>query len=73
MDVITKEIAIIDSKATGCLVRERRKAAGMTLAKLSELSGINQSYLCDLENARRDWTHEKFEAVRRALEGVVGA
>ena len=69
MQAITKEIVVIDSVETGRLVREKRLEAGMTLAQVAERTGIHISYLSDLETARRDWTPEKFEAVKKAIEG----
>ena len=69
MQAIMKEIVVIDSVETGRLVREERLAAGMTLAQVAERTGIHISYLSDLETARRDWTLEKFESVKKAIEG----
>ena len=48
-------------------------AAGMTLGQLSAKCGISLSQLSRMEIGRDDWTAEKFEAVRIALEGGVGA
>lgn len=69
---VTKNIVVIDSVSTGSLVREKRKAAGMTLKQLSELSGIHWTVLSDMENGRRDWNEEKFGLVKQAIEGGVG-
>ena len=58
------------------MVKDRRVEVGMTQAQLSDKTGIHVSYLSDLENARRDWTEEKWKAVHDVLwpeEGQVAA
>jgi len=52
---ITTKIDAVDHVATGKMVRERRKALGMTVREAGKIMGISAPYLCDLERGRRNW------------------
>ena len=58
-----------DNDGTGKVVRGARLAAGKKLGEVAEAMGISAPYLCDLENGHRNWTAEKFEAAKKAIEG----
>ena len=48
-------------------VKERRKAAGITLEKLAELSGYSTSYLSRIESGQRQLNEESADAIASAL------
>jgi predicted transcriptional regulator len=39
-----------------------------TLKIVSKAMGVSESYLCDLENGRRDWNADLIERFRKALK-----
>lgn len=53
-------------------LRKIRKDKGMTLKKLSELSGVSMGYLCHLEQgSRRNPSIEKMERIAKALDKTI--
>jgi transcriptional regulator with XRE-family HTH domain len=57
----------IDHEKTGALVRRLRTKKLMSLATLSELTGLDRSYLSYLERGDRAWSEELFIKVHGEL------
>ncbi len=57
----------------GTRIRGVRKARGVTLTKLSELSKVSQSMLSDVENGRRSITIRTLKKIANALEVLPSA
>ena len=53
-------------------VKKVRKEKGITLAKLSEMSGVSVGYLCHLEKgSRRNPSLETMEKISKALNKTI--
>ena len=52
----------------GSKIKNSRKAAGITLAKLSELSGVSKGYLCDIENDKTNPSVKIIEKIASILK-----
>ena len=53
-------------------LKKNRKAQGMTLNKLSELSGVSMWYICHLEKGtRKNPSKETMEKIAKALDKSV--
>lgn len=53
-------------------LKKIRKAKGMTLNRLSELSGISMGYICHLEKGtRKNPSKETMEKIAKALDKSV--
>ncbi len=62
-----KRIPIHNLEDLGTAVRERRKAARMTLDQAADLLGVSRRFLIELEHGRRRASIEKVMAVLDAL------
>lgn len=51
-------------------VRLRRLAAGVTVRRLSEITGIKYTTLCNLENGRLRWSLSHVKSVSWTLDGI---
>lgn len=66
-------VTAIDHIATGAALRERRKAAGVSMREMARRMGLSAPYVGDLELGRRAWTADRvanFEAKLDAKEVV---
>ena len=52
----------------GGALREMRKKARRGLRETARLMGISAAYLCDLENARREFRPELVDKYRKAIK-----
>jgi len=59
-------------KQTGQLLRMRRKARGLTLVQLEELSGVDRGYLSDAENGKQNISLAMLERICVAMGVEVG-
>ena len=62
--IATREI---DHASAGKEIRTARDAAKMSLRRLADVLKISAPYLYDLETGRRNWTVERFDAARQAI------
>ena len=51
----TRTVEVIDQHATGEAVWTERKSRRLTLRECGRKLGVSASYVCDLENGRRNW------------------
>lgn len=68
----TLEVEVIDMsefvKLVGQKIRLVRKAQGITQERLSELSGLSEKYLSDIERGARNISLESLEKIMQALK-----
>lgn len=57
------------AQTIGAMVRNRRRAVGMTLKQLAWAASVSQEYLCDIEHGRK-WPRK---SVAARIEGVLNA
>lgn len=58
---------LLDGPATGAVIQKAREALHVSQKLLASEMHISQSYLCDLEQGRRDWTLTRFNEAKAAL------
>ncbi|MBQ8296856.1 MAG: helix-turn-helix domain-containing protein [Ruminococcus sp.] len=64
-----EELAVINSRASTRL-EARRKAAGYTLAKLSELSGVHAQLIARFERMERDISNSSYKTVKKLADAL---
>lgn len=65
---VLRENAALDSTATGASVASVRRQLNIAQKTLAIEMGISQSFLCDLEQGKRDWWMDTFTKAKSALE-----
>ena len=68
---VLAENAALDSKATGSAVANVRRQLSIQQKTLAIEMGISQSFLCDLEQGKRDWWMDTFNKAKAAMERLV--
>lgn len=66
--LIYKRITVINHVATGNLMRNIRKAEGLSLRQVARMIGVSAPHLSDLELGRRNWTKKRVLDIREALQ-----
>lgn len=66
-DEITESEEVLKNMISGAEIRKRRTSIGLTIRKLSELSGISGDVLCKYENGQWAFTEEEEQAVIQAI------
>lgn len=60
---------VVDHVATGLCVRCARESAGLSAREIARRAGWSWSYQSLLESGARQWTKDKIDRVRKALNG----
>lgn len=60
--------ALLDTEKTAVAITETRQVLDISQKALSIEMKISQSYLCDLEQGKRRWSLEMFNAAKSAME-----
>ncbi len=68
LEPVLAENAALDGKATGAAISEVRRKLNIAQKTLAIEMGISQSFLCDLEQGKRDWWMDTFDKAKAALE-----
>lgn len=55
---------------TGIVLRERRERLGLSQEDVARIAGVSRSTVYHMENALREFSQAKFEAVCLALDGA---
>ena len=61
LGLVTRLVRVPDNAATGKLMCEARKRAGLTLRELARRLGQSASFISDLELGRRGWNEKRIE------------
>lgn len=67
--LVTRKTPVVDNRATGEAMRQRRKKAGISMREVARRMEVSAMFICDLERGRRNWTEEnatKFIAALKA-------
>lgn len=61
LGLVTRLVRVPDNAATGQLMREARKRAGLTLREMARRLGQSAPFVSDLELGRRGWDEKRIE------------
>ena len=61
LGLVTRLVRVPDNAATGQLMREARKRAGLSLREMARRLGQSASFVSDLELGRRGWDEKRIE------------
>ncbi len=61
LGLVTRLVRVPDNAATGQLMREARKRAGLSLREMARRLGQSAPFVSDLELGRRGWDEKRIE------------
>lgn len=61
LGLVTRLVRVSDNTATGQLMREARKRAGLSLREMARRLGQSAPFVSDLELGRRKWDWKRIE------------
>ena len=67
MNMAQKQIWVVDHVQTGQNMSAFRRVAGISLREIARRMKLSAPYISDLEHGRRNWTQDKLESYRAAL------
>ena len=65
--LVTRLVRVPDNAATGQLMREARKRAGLSVREMARRLGQSAPFVSDLELGRRGWNDERIEQWAKVL------
>jgi len=65
--LVTRLVRVPDNAATGQLMREARKQAGLSVREMARRLGQSAPFVSDLELGRRGWDEERIEQWAKVL------
>lgn len=71
--LVTKQVAMIDSKATGDNIRKARLKLRIPQGEFAKRMGINPTHLCNLEGGNRSWSDRLVDKASRVIQREVAA
>lgn len=67
LSLATRIVRITDNAATGQMMREARKRAGLSLREMARRLGQSAPFISDLELGRRGWDEKRIEQWKKML------
>ncbi len=67
LSLATRIVRITDNAATGQMMREARKRAGLSLREMARRLGQSAPFISDLELGRRGWDEKRIKQWEKIL------